>query len=141
MIWKQPIDLEVLNASRKNTLIEHLGIEMCGYGENYLQARMPVDQRTVQPFGILHGGASAALAESVGSMASLFTFDDPGKQHAVGIELNASHLRGVSEGYVIATAKPARLGRKVHVWNIEIHDDKGRLICVSRLTMAIVEGG
>ena len=139
MIWKQPIDLAVLNASRKNTLIEHLGIEMCGYGEDYLQAKMPVDHRTVQPFGILHGGASAALAESVGSMASLFTFDDPSKQHAVGIELNASHLRGVSEGHVIATAKPARLGRKIHVWNIEIHDEQGRLICVSRLTMAVVE--
>ncbi|AEE53654.1 hotdog fold thioesterase [Haliscomenobacter hydrossis] len=138
MIWKQPIDLEVLNASRKNTLIEHLGIEMCGYGEDYLQAKMPVDHRTVQPFGILHGGASAALAESVGSMASLFTFDDPGKQHAVGIELNASHLRGVSEGYVIATARPYRLGKRIHVWNIEIHDEKERLICVSRLTMAIV---
>ena len=139
MIWKTPIDLAVLNASRKNTLIEHLGIELCGFGDDYLQAKMPVDHRTVQPFGLLHGGASAALAESVGSMASLFTFADPSKQHAVGIELNASHLRGVSEGYVIATAKPARLGRKVHVWNIDIHDEQGRLICVSRLTMAVVE--
>lgn len=139
MIWKQPIDLAVLNESRKNTLIEHLGIELCGFGDDYLQARMPIDHRTVQPFRVLHGGASAALAESVGSMASLFTLDNPAKQMAVGIELNCSHLRGIGEGYVIATAKPARLGKRIHVWNIDIHDEQGRLICVSRLTMAIVE--
>jgi 1,4-dihydroxy-2-naphthoyl-CoA hydrolase len=139
MIWKHPIDLEVLNQSRKNTLVEHLGIEFYGYGEDYLQAKMPVDARTVQPYGVLHGGASAALAETVGSMASYFVLDDPSKQHCVGIEINASHLRGIGGGHVIATARPARLGRKIQVWNIDIHDAQGRLICVSRLTMAVVE--
>jgi 1,4-dihydroxy-2-naphthoyl-CoA hydrolase len=138
-MWKSPINLDLLNSTAPNTLVERLGIEFCGYGDDYLQAKMPVDDRTVQPFRILHGGASAALAETVGSVASLLCLDDIGKQYAVGLELNASHLRSASSGWVIATARAARIGRKIHVWNIDISDEAGKLVCTSRLTMAIVE--
>lgn len=138
-MWKQPINLEFLNSTGVNTLVEHLGIEFCGFGEDYLQARMPVDHRTVQPFRILHGGASVSLAETVGSVASLLCLDDVSTQMAVGLEINANHLRSARQGFVTATARPARIGRQIHVWNIEIKDDEQTLICVSRLTMAIVD--
>jgi len=139
MIWKQDFQLEALNATGRNTMVEHIGIEFTDYGDDYLIARMPVDERTVQPFRILHGGASAALAETVGSVASTLCLDDHGKTTAVGVELNISHLRSASAGYVYATVLPIRLGRRLHVWNIEIRDEAERLLSVSRLTMAVVE--
>ncbi|MCB9080173.1 MAG: hotdog fold thioesterase [Lewinellaceae bacterium] len=140
MIWKQPISLEHLNALSANTLSTHLGIEIIGYGDDYLQGRMPVDHRTVQPFRILHGGASVALAESLGSVASVLCLNRPEIEQAVGIEINANHLSSVREGgYVIGTVKPLRIGRRIHVWQIDITDENGKAICSSRLTIAIVE--
>lgn len=139
MIWKHPINLTTLNQFSKNTMVEHLGIEFTEYGPDYLCARMPVDHRTVQPYRILHGGASATLAETIGSMASSLCVEDQGSYHVVGIELNISHLRPATGGYVHATAQPTRVGRRIHVWNIEIRDDQGRKISSSRLTIAVVE--
>ena len=139
MIWKHDFQLEALNATGQNTMVEHIGIEFTEYGDDYLTARMPVDERTVQPFRILHGGASAALAETVGSVASTLCLDDHGTATAVGIELNISHLRSATQGFVYATVRPIRLGRRLHVWNIDIRDEAERLISVSRLTMAVVE--
>lgn len=139
MIWKNDFTLESLNALGANSLSQHIGLELMERGPDFLVARLPVDHRTVQPFRVLHGGASAALAETVGSVASLLCIDDPNRQIAVGVELNISHLRSVASGYVYATARPARLGRRLHVWNIEIRDDRDRLISVSRLTMAVID--
>ena len=127
--------LDELNALNPNTLAESLGIEFTEIGENFIRAKMPVDHRTVQPYGILHGGASVALAETLGSVAAqiIAGFDRP----CVGVEINANHLKSVTTGFVYGTAKPIRLGKNVHVWNIEILDDLENLICVSRLTVLI----
>lgn len=139
MIWKYPIDLESLNKLSENTLSSHLGIEMVGFGDDFLEARMPVDHRTVQPMRILHGGASVALAETIGSVASTLCIADHSKQTAVGVEINANHLKSKSSGYVYARATPYRVGRTMHIWNIEIRDEDQNLVCVSRLTIAIVD--
>ncbi len=140
MIWKREPELETLRQLAKNTLLENLGIILEEVGPDFLSARMPVDHRTVQPFRILHGGASVALAESLGSFASTLTLEDLDKQTAVGVEINASHLRSVPEGSTVTgRASPVSLGRSIQVWQIDITDDKGRLVCVSRLTMAVVE--
>ena len=140
MIWKKHMTLDALNAFSKNTLTEALGIEFTEIGDDFLTARMPVDARTVQPFRILHGGASVALAETLGSLASTFSLEDLTRQQPVGVEINANHLSSAREGsFVIGTVKPIRVGRTMHVWNIEISDERGKLVCVSRLTVAIVE--
>lgn len=139
-IWKQPYTLEGINAIGKNTLAEHLGIEFIEVGDDYIVARMPVDHRTVQPMRILHGGASVALAESMGSVAGVLCLDNPTKHTIVGVEINANHLRSVKEGNAVyAKASPIRIGRRIQVWNIEITDEAGRLTCVSRLTIMVVE--
>ncbi len=139
MIWKQAITLDILNKFSKNTLVEHLGIEFVAFGDNYLSARMPVDDRTVQPFRLLHGGASAALAETLGSVGGMLTLEDISIESVVGIELNANHLKGVRSGFVTGTVKPIKIGRTIQVWNIEIKDDSENLICVSRLTLAVIK--
>ena len=140
MIWKKHMTLDALNAFSKNTLTEALGIEFTEIGDDFLTARMPVDARTVQPFRILHGGASVALAETLGSLASTMSIEDLTRQQPVGVEINANHLSSAREGsFVIGTVKPIRVGRTMHVWNIEISDEHGKLVCVSRLTVAIVE--
>lgn len=141
MIWKTDFTLEGLNRIGLQTMAEHIGIEITERGDDYLVARMPVDHRTVQPFRLLHGGASAALAETIGSVAATLCVNDPTRETAVGVELNISHLRSVTSGYVFATARPFRLGRRLQVWNIEIKDERERLISVSRLTMAVVPQG
>ncbi|KAA3641224.1 MAG: hotdog fold thioesterase [Bacteroidetes bacterium] len=138
MIWKHKLDLDILNSFRSNTLVEHMDIEFIDYGEDFITAKMPVDHRTVQPYGLLHGGASAALAETVGSVASSFCVEDIMETAPVGIEINASHLSSVKKGFVFGTARPARIGSSIHVWNIEIRDEQKKLICVSRLTVALV---
>lgn len=115
----------------------YLGMEFTEIGPNYLRMMMPVDHRTKQPYGLLHGGASVALAETVGSMASALIID-PEKQMCVGMEISANHLRAVKEGYVHAIASPLHIGATSHVWDIRITDDQHKLICVSRLTMAIL---
>lgn len=121
-----------------DTMGSHLGMEYCGIGDNFLQMKMPVDERTRQPYGLLHGGASCALAETVGSVASFLVIDSS-KYLSVGLEINANHIRSVTKGWIFATAKPLHLGRTTHVWDIQITDEKQKLVCVSRLTVAIIK--
>ncbi len=137
-IWfSLDISLDQLNENAANTMGPYLGMEFTEIGPDYLRAMMPVDHRTIQPYGLLHGGASAALAETVGSVASALIID-PQQQICVGLEINANHVRGVREGYVHAIAKPLHLGGSTHVWDIRITDDEHRLVCVSRLTVAVL---
>jgi 1,4-dihydroxy-2-naphthoyl-CoA hydrolase len=140
MLWKRAPDVAELQRTTKGTLLEHLGLTIEGVGDDWISLRMPVDHRTIQPYGILHGGASVALAESLGSLASVLCIEDPSTHTAVGVEINANHLRPVPDGqFVIGTLSPIRIGRRMHVWNIEIRDPQDRLVCVSRLTIMIVE--
>ena len=140
MLWKRAPDVAELQQTTKGTLLEHLGLTIEGVGDDWISLRMPVDHRTIQPYGILHGGASLALAESLGSLASVLCIDDPSTHTAVGVEINANHLRPVPDGqFVIGTLSPIRIGRRMHVWNIEIRDPQDRLVCISRLTIMIVE--
>ncbi len=122
----------------KNTLGEHLGMQFTEIGDNFLKATMPVDKRTHQPYGLLHGGASVALAETIGSVGSALIIN-PDKMICVGLEINANHIRGVKDGFVTAIATPLHLGGSTHVWDIKIYDDKEHLVCVSRLTVAILK--
>lgn len=138
MLWKQQKDLEELNAMGSGNLGGHLGMAFLEIGPDYLLARMPVDERTRQPFGLLHGGASAALAETLGSVASYLCLPDPEKELAVGVEINCNHLRPAFKDYVYGRVSPYRVGKTMHVWNIEIRDGRNRLVCVSRLTISIV---
>ena len=135
-IWKQTTDLERINEWDKGCLVEHLGILVTEVGEDYLRGTMPVDARTKQPFGLLHGGASVALAESLGSLAGTLCLDT--SEMAVGLDINANHVRAVIEGVVTGTARPLHLGRSTQVWEIRIEDERGRLVCISRLTLAVV---
>lgn len=130
-----PNDLQPLG---KNTLGEHLGMEFTEVGENYLKATMPVDHRTHQPYGLLHGGASVALAETLGSVGAALTLD-PDQFICVGMEINANHLRSVRSGTVTGTATPLHRGSSSQVWEIKIHDDHGKLVCISRLTVAVLK--
>ena len=137
-MFNSKVTPEKLNLHRKDTLAQNLGIEYTEVGEDYLKARMPVDGRTRQPYGFLHGGASMALAEEVGSMASNLLLDGT-NQAGVGLEINANHLKGVREGFVTAVANPVHIGKMTHVWEIKIFNDQNELACISRLTMAIVK--
>jgi 1,4-dihydroxy-2-naphthoyl-CoA hydrolase len=137
-IWNRPVDAAELKNAAKDTLIQTLGIELTEVSANSLKGRMPVDGRTFQPMRILHGGASVALAETLGSVASSLVIDIA-RYICVGQEINANHLRPVSEGYVYGEAKPIHLGRKTHVWSIEIKNEQGKMVCISRLTMAIMD--
>ncbi len=132
------VDIFLLNKQSANTMAEFLDIKFTEIGENHLKATMPVNAKTHQPYGLLHGGASAVLAETVGSVASSLTID-PEKQICVGIEINCNHLRGKKDGIVTATAEPLHIGATTHVWDIKIRDENERLICVSRLTVAILK--
>jgi 1,4-dihydroxy-2-naphthoyl-CoA hydrolase len=136
-IWfKKDWNIGKLNQFAANTMNELIGIEFTEVGENYLKASMPVDNRTRQAYGLLHGGASATLAETIGSVASIMVVD-PELYYCVGVEINANHLRSVKEGFVIATAMPLHIGLSSHVWEIKISDKLERLICVSRLTVFV----
>ena len=136
-IWFKPYTLPEI-AFKGECLPNHLGIEFTEIGPDFLRARMPVDGRTRQPFGILHGGASVALAETLGSIGAALVIDRA-KQRCVGQEINANHIRAATEGYVIGTARPVHIGRRSHVWEIHIHDEKERLVCISRITMFILD--
>ncbi len=138
---KAGLDLSNLTFSQTDSIVKHLGIEFTEAGEGYLVARMPVDSRTHQPFGILHGGASVVLAESLGSVASFLMLDDPMKQRAVGVEVNANHIRSVRNGWVYGRCTPIHVGRSTHVWDIRITDEQDRTVCVSRLTIAVINIG
>jgi 1,4-dihydroxy-2-naphthoyl-CoA hydrolase len=137
MIWKAKPDLEVLNKFNKNTLVEWLGIEITEIGGDFIRAKMPVDHRTRQPMGLLHGGASVVLSESLGSVASWLVAGADATS-VVGIEVNANHLKTAKEGYVFSITRPIKLGKTLHVWNTEVFDEKENLICVSRLTVMIL---
>lgn len=139
MIWQKTYEISYLNSLNANTLGENLGIEFIEIGTDYLIAKMPVDHRTVQPYRLLHGGASVALAETLGSVASTLCIEDLSKKMAVGVEINANHLRPATKGFVFGKVTPVRVGRAMHVWNIEITDERGKLVCVSRLTVAVVD--
>ena len=137
MIWHQPFTLEQVNDRGRNCMVEYLNIVFTSVTDNSITATMPVDQTTKQPFGRLHGGASVALAETVGSTAANLCID---WEHyvCVGMDINANHIRPVSDGLVTATARPLHVGRSSHVWEIRILDDRDKLVCISRLTMAVV---
>jgi uncharacterized protein (TIGR00369 family) len=126
-----------INEFSRKTMSETIGIEIIDVGEDYIKGRMPVDYRTVQPYGIMHGGASAALAETLGSIGGNF-FVDQDKNVVVGLEINVNHIRSVKEGFVFGTAKPIHIGSRTQVWDIRIEDERGRLVSVSRLTLAVV---
>ncbi len=131
------ITLDILNESSKNSMVEHLGIIYTDVGADFITAKMPVDYRTHQPLGLLHGGASVALAETLGSVAATFSVDHE-KYNCVGIEINANHIRGITEGWVIGTAKPLHLGKSTQIWQIIINNESGELVCISRLTLAVI---
>jgi 1,4-dihydroxy-2-naphthoyl-CoA hydrolase len=131
------VSLETLNKMSAKTLAENIGIEFTEIGADWITARMPVDHRTHQPYGLLHGGASVALAETLGSIAAHFCIDNK-THYCVGLEINANHLKGVREGFVYGTAKPIHVGRSTQVWEIRIVNEKKELVCISRITMAIL---
>ncbi|HTV96909.1 MAG TPA: hotdog fold thioesterase [Steroidobacteraceae bacterium] len=137
-IWHGTPSLEAINAAGARTMTRHLGIVFTEVGEDFIRAAMPVDERTHQPYGLLHGGASVSLAETVGSTAASLCID-PQRFACVGQDINANHLRPVRSGQVTGTARPVHIGRRSHVWAIEIESEAGLLVCVSRLTMAILE--
>lgn len=137
MIWKTPITLESLNKRSENTAASHLDIVFSEVGDDFLTATMPINNKTVQPLGLLHGGISAALAETVGSSAANYSVDQ-NKQYCVGLDINANHIRAVKSGFVSATAKALHLGSSTQVWEIRITDETNKLICIARLTMAVI---
>jgi 1,4-dihydroxy-2-naphthoyl-CoA hydrolase len=138
-IWHHAsLELSQIQSLGDNTMGAHIGIEFTELGENYLKAKMPVDHRTLQPYGVLHGGASAALAETIGSVGSALVVDQE-QFYCVGLEINCNHIRSAKQGFVYATAIPLHLGGSTHVWDIKIHDEQEKLVCVSRLTMAILK--
>jgi len=136
-LWFGEPTVDVINSRPKNHIGALLGIEFTEIGEDYIKATMPVDERTHQPFGILHGGASVVLAESLGSIASWLAID-PDKYMAVGLDVNANHLRAVKSGQVTGVCTPINIGGKIHVWDIKIYDDRGKMSCISRLTVAVL---
>lgn len=136
-VWKTQTTLEQLKEMSKGTLIEHLGIEFLEIGDDHLKAKMPVDSRTKQPAGLLHGGASVALAETLGSMAAALCVDRE-KKGIVGLEINANHIRPARDGWVTGVAKPVHIGATTQIWEINIYNEEGKLVCVSRLTVAVI---
>ncbi|SFS17468.1 1,4-dihydroxy-2-naphthoyl-CoA hydrolase [Dyella sp. OK004] len=136
-IWKQDTDLARLNGWSANTMMETLGIHITAIGDDWLQGTMPVDHRTHQPYGLLHGGASVALAETLGSSAAMLTLD-PAQEVAVGLDINANHIRGVRSGTVTGTARMLHIGRTTQVWEIRIENEANELVCISRITMAVI---
>ena len=138
-IWfKDEFSLEKLTALSAGTMAEFLGIEWLEVGENFIRAKMPVDERTRQPYGLLHGGASCVLAETIGSVASALVIDQS-RAFCVGLEINANHIRTAKDGYVTGIGSPLHLGSTTHVWDIKIYDDRDKLVCVSRLTVAVLK--
>jgi len=136
-IWQIDISLDLIKERSQDTMVEHLGIEFTEIGDDFLIARMPVDGRTKQPLGIMHGGASCVLAETVGSTAANFCVDQS-QQYCVGLDINTNHIRSARGGYVTGIAKPFHLGKSTQVWGIEIRDEEKKLISVNRLTMAVL---
>jgi 1,4-dihydroxy-2-naphthoyl-CoA hydrolase len=136
MIWQKPISIEILTEASLHTASSHLGIEFVEVGDDYIVGRVPVDTRTHQPFGLLHGGVSVVLAETLGSCGAAYS--SPVGHQAVGLDINANHLRGVKSGWVIGTARPIHRGRTTQVWQIDLRNEAGEMVCTSRLTVAIL---
>lgn len=137
-MFNPEITVEQLNKMSKNTMMEHLDLEFTEIGKDFISAKMPVDHRHHQPYGLLHGGASVVIAETLGSVAAHCTFIDQ-KKYAVGLEINANHLKSVKSGYVFGITKPIHVGRSTQVWEIKITNEQDQLVCVSRITMAIID--
>jgi 1,4-dihydroxy-2-naphthoyl-CoA hydrolase len=135
-IWKRPISIELLTNVQRNTAVSHLGIEFLEVGDDFISARVPVDTRTCQPYGLLHGGVSVVLAETLGSCGAAYAL--PEGWRCVGLDINANHIRGVSSGWVTGVARPVHVGKTTQVWHIDLHNDAGELSCVSRITMAVL---
>ena len=135
-IWKKPITVELLSSNNLGTAVGHLGIEFLEVGDDFIRGRVPVDARTRQPYGLLHGGVSVVLAETLGSCCAAFSV--PEGYRDVGLYINSNHLRGATCGWVTGTARAVHMGRTTHVWHIDMHNDAGELTCVSRITMAIL---
>lgn len=137
-IWFAEPSLPALNALAQGTLIEHLAIEITAIGDDFITGKMPVDRRTVQPFGLLHGGASVVLAETLGSIAAMLCVNSAEKV-CVGLEVNANHVRAARSGYVVGTVRPVHVGNSTQIWQTHIVDEKARLVCISRLTVAVLD--
>jgi 1,4-dihydroxy-2-naphthoyl-CoA hydrolase len=139
-LWRSLISLEELNAANRDTLNANLGMVFTVIGEDFIRGTMPVDARTVQPYGLLHGGASVALAETLGSIGAAMCVD-AAEYQCVGQEINANHVRAARSGLVTGTARPVHIGGRTHVWSIEILNDAGQLVCISRITVAVIKRG
>ena len=139
-IWSVQATLENLNHFSRNTMVEHIGIEFLEIGDDYIKARMPVDHRTVQPLGLLHGGASVALAETLGSVAAYLCID-ASKKMCVGLDINANHIRSVTGGFVYGIVRPIHIGGSTQVWEIRITSEQDKLVCIARITMAVLDKG
>jgi len=137
MAFRNPVDIDALNARARGSMVETLGIVVTEAGNDWLRGTMPVDARTRQPYGLLHGGASVALAETLGSMAGGLCVDVT-REAVVGLEINANHLRAVREGTVTGTARALHVGRSTHVWEIRIENEAGKPVCISRITLAVI---
>ena len=135
-IWKKPVSVAELTALHHDTAVAHLGIEFLEVGDDFIRARVPVDTRTKQPYGLLHGGVSVVLAETLGSCGAAFSC--PEGHRAVGLDINANHLKSATSGWVTGVARPVHIGRTTQVWQIDLHNEAGELTCVSRITMAVL---
>ncbi|MDQ7746161.1 hotdog fold thioesterase [Hydrogenophaga pseudoflava] len=136
-VWTQDISVQILTDLHRDTAVQHLGMEFLEVGDDFITARVPVDSRTKQPYGLLHGGVSVVLAETLGSCGAAFSC--PSGHRAVGLDINANHLRGATSGWVTGTTRPVHIGRSTQVWQIDLKNDAGELTCVSRITMAILQ--
>ena len=134
-VWKRAISVEELTTLHKDTAVAHLGMEFLEVGPDFIRARVPVDTRTRQPYGLLHGGVSVVRAETLGSCGAAFA--SPEGTRCVGLDINANHIRGATEGWVTGVTRPVHIGRSTQVWHIDLHNDAGELTCVSRITMAV----
>lgn len=136
-VWTQDISVQILTDLHRDTAVQHLGMEFLEVGDDFITARVPVDTRTKQPYGLLHGGVSVVLAETLGSCGAAFSC--PPGHRAVGLDINANHLRGATSGWVTGTTRPVHIGRTTQVWQIDLKNDAGELTCVSRITMAVLQ--
>ncbi len=135
-IWKKPVSVETLTAMHIGTAVAHLGMEFLEVGDDFIRARIPVDERTTQPYGLLHGGVSVVLAETLGSCGAASAA--PEGYRCVGLDINANHIKGATSGWVTGVTRPVHIGRTTQVWHIDLHNDAGELTCVSRITMAVL---
>jgi 1,4-dihydroxy-2-naphthoyl-CoA hydrolase len=135
-IWKKPISIHILADIHKDTAVDHLGMEFLEVGDDFIRGRIPVDNRTRQPYGLLHGGVSVVLAETLGSCGA--GFSTPENYRAVGLDINANHLKGATSGWVTGITRPVHIGRTTQVWQIDMRNDAGEMTCVSRITMAVL---